>query len=765
MAYSDTSDEEVDLNNPNLDAALHQAEQLLGIPPEQASQQDFAYEDRVQSGPVEGYSNQARQRPLYQQSDSAWLRSALAEREAQLEELQDQHLRLVQRSQEARQNWESALESKDRALTQLEDALVTQKRTLQQQMDQQQAAVSMTHNQLIQGTDAQIAMQRQLDQSQQQVASLETALSQAQGRLAEHSSGSEVRAARAEQDRWRWQSEAEELRTLLASRDREIGKMQSKQEELTSEMADLKSQAQEKSSPPRVWFAPTPHAPGQYQQHPYQQQQQQHYQQQPQHQQQQQAQQMYGGQPALMWEQNVIPGDGRQSWPAPPQTAGTNPGEAAAAVQLPQLLQKLQKTQEKLESRDASARKYKDAVRALKARLSDATAALQISHSEALRLRTRVADLKAAVSWGDVRNSGGGGASECGTGRVLQDRLNQLHEGLASKEKAHKALAEEVEASQEKLSKAQKHSAACEAKISALQQQLEEVGRQAERRIDRAEARGADLQHDLHQAQHRAHQAEADFSSLAERVREGEGRAAETDRAAREALHRFAQAEAQLQSTERELAEAQKQWSQSEAQAAEAHRHTRELQGQLAEADGRAKEMQQQLDRSQTRLRHLETALHKAEREGAQELAAARHDWDSLHKEDAQELREAKVASTRAQASRDKAESRCAELEGELDTQRAAAIALRQAHASESSRQAASEAKLAGMQQQLDSRQDAFDNLKGDLDAMEAHHKQVEADWRTQLSRRTAALSDANRRFTELESVMRRIAGRSSVGS
>ncbi len=36
MAYSDTSDEEVDLNNPNLDAALHQAEQLLGIPPEQA---------------------------------------------------------------------------------------------------------------------------------------------------------------------------------------------------------------------------------------------------------------------------------------------------------------------------------------------------------------------------------------------------------------------------------------------------------------------------------------------------------------------------------------------------------------------------------------------------------------------------------------------------------------------------------------------------------------------------------------------------------
>ncbi len=42
------------------------------------------------------------------------------------------------------------------------------------------------------------------------------------------------------------------------------------------------------------------------------------------------------------------------------------------------------------------------------------------------------------IMQGDVRNSGGGAASECGTGRILQDRLNQLHEGLASKEKAHK---------------------------------------------------------------------------------------------------------------------------------------------------------------------------------------------------------------------------------------------------------------------------------------------------------------------------------------
>lgn len=101
-----------------------------------------------------------------------------------------------QRSQEARQNWESALESKDRALTQLEDALVTQKRSLQQQVDQQQAAVSMTHNQLIQGTDAQILMQRQLEQSQQQVTTLlVTAVIHATHVSAEHSVESSSNAA------------------------------------------------------------------------------------------------------------------------------------------------------------------------------------------------------------------------------------------------------------------------------------------------------------------------------------------------------------------------------------------------------------------------------------------------------------------------------------------------------------------------------------------------------------------------------------------
>lgn len=78
--------------------------------------------------------------------------------------------------------------------------------------------------------------------------------------------------------------------------------------------------------------------------------------------QQQQQQQPPGNVPAV-WGQAMIAAspDGRQSgaWPMQPAAAAPTAAELAAAQQLPQLLQKLQRTQEKLETRDASARKYK----------------------------------------------------------------------------------------------------------------------------------------------------------------------------------------------------------------------------------------------------------------------------------------------------------------------------------------------------------------------------------------------------------------------
>ena len=105
-------------------------------------------------------------------------------------------------------------------------------------------------------------------------------------------------------------------------------------QELSKGMADYKSQAQ--ASAPRVWFGPTQQQPQQHEQ---------------------QQRPPFGSQPVLMWDQSMTPGNGRQSvsW-GDPQTAGGQPGEGAMTAQL---LQKLQKTQEKLETRDASARKYK----------------------------------------------------------------------------------------------------------------------------------------------------------------------------------------------------------------------------------------------------------------------------------------------------------------------------------------------------------------------------------------------------------------------
>ena len=66
---------------------------------------------------------------------------------------------LQQRSQEARENWESALNSKDRAIAQLEEAVMQQRAALQQPGQTGDAGYQAAFG----------SLQMQLDQRQQQV--------------------------------------------------------------------------------------------------------------------------------------------------------------------------------------------------------------------------------------------------------------------------------------------------------------------------------------------------------------------------------------------------------------------------------------------------------------------------------------------------------------------------------------------------------------------------------------------------------------------
>jgi DNA repair exonuclease SbcCD ATPase subunit len=72
------------------------------------------------------------------------------------------------RSQEARNNWESALDSKDRAIAQLEEALQSRQRTLEQLTSSSAASADAGH---------------QLQAAQQRAAALEAALNEAQSKV------------------------------------------------------------------------------------------------------------------------------------------------------------------------------------------------------------------------------------------------------------------------------------------------------------------------------------------------------------------------------------------------------------------------------------------------------------------------------------------------------------------------------------------------------------------------------------------------------
>ena len=72
------------------------------------------------------------------------------------------------RSQEARNNWESALDSKDRAISQLEEALNSRQRTLEQ---------------LTASSASSAETQQQLQAAQQKLSALEAALAEAQTKV------------------------------------------------------------------------------------------------------------------------------------------------------------------------------------------------------------------------------------------------------------------------------------------------------------------------------------------------------------------------------------------------------------------------------------------------------------------------------------------------------------------------------------------------------------------------------------------------------
>eukprot|EP00899_Mesostigma_viride_P010064 jgi/Mesvir1/19059/Mv12819-RA.3 len=125
-----------------------------------------------------------------------WLKSALSEKDLEMAELRQQHQKLVERSAEARENWEEALRAKDRAIAQMEEALLSMQSAHEQRqsaaaaldLEQTEAFKAAVGKALVAQRDAIVAERREAEAAAEQVA---LRLAETQQLLAEERSNGE----------------------------------------------------------------------------------------------------------------------------------------------------------------------------------------------------------------------------------------------------------------------------------------------------------------------------------------------------------------------------------------------------------------------------------------------------------------------------------------------------------------------------------------------------------------------------------------------
>ncbi|KAK9803970.1 hypothetical protein WJX72_009211 [[Myrmecia] bisecta] len=691
------------------------------------------------------------------QDEVVWLRSTLNEKETELLELREQHIRLIHRSQEARQNWEAALASKDRAIAQLEEALAAQKHALEQQRPAGVAAAAVP--QPAPATDA--AAQQELAQVRQQKLALErqkqvleAALNEAREKLAAQANALADATARAENDSWRAQENMREVRAAVAERSGELVQLERQNQVLKDQLAEANARA----------AANTELQKENLDRH-----------------------NLRKSAPAAGW--------GAPQWDADPAQS------KAEAIHLRELHLRLARVQEKLQSRDASARKYKDAVRALKAHLQQAKAAMEASQAEILRLKARLArwdaspdkrrpkrddkhSRRSSRSASDDEDDRGEqqhrhSSRSRDDGRAQAD-LERLREDMARAERERKAAVEEVDALSRKLAVAEKRcedadrrAESAERKTADVQHRCDNMARRAERAehsVEKAEQRASDAADALKKAEQKSKQAESSAAEAGKAAEEAQARVEAAERRLSAVEARAKRAEASLKeraqastTTEKHLAELERRCTDAEQRADDATERLRVAEARSLDSAAAEQDMQRRLRTCQAQQQEAQAELRAAKADVPEEVSAARSKWESRHREELAELQDMRLAVSKARIAKERAEARALELEAALQHQSAASASLRQAAGSEGGHRAAAEARLSSLQATLSSREHAISDLEARLKRQEALHKQAEDSLRVQLAKRIAALADANRRFADLEAVMRRIAARSAV--
>ncbi|KAF6253880.1 hypothetical protein COO60DRAFT_1462988 [Scenedesmus sp. NREL 46B-D3] len=678
------------------------------------------------------------------------LKAALNEKDMELIELREQHMQLVARSQEARANWETALDTKDRAITQLEEALESSKRALDA-AHRQAAAVQ---------SDAGAAVSA----VRGKVQALEAALEQAHATITQQSEAISDQARHLEAARHATTQEGAAADARVRALQQELASCQVQQGQLQRELGQLRAMTAEKDE--RL-----ADAAGSEQQL------------------RQQTEQLRQQLREAEVQQHEQPSRMQQ--------------------QLAELSQQLQVVQHRAAAKEASSRKYKEAVRAFKhqptvttlssaarrvccpgatTKLQERDDALAQRQSQILELHTELSQLQrllklgpsgsAAAAAGGFRSSssrmsgglqqpGSPGAAHSWGGGAKLERLRvevhgfhlelaALQAQLSDKDAVlQRALGDASQLDSERAAAAARAEEATRAALS-LERQLREAhkslreaqqaGAELTERLAAAEARVEGLQADqarwlraeggaraqLEEAQQQLQEAQQQRGQLQQQVKEGSEREAD-------AIRRVQQLEMRVEGLQEKLDASASEAGQLIRRADRHETATATLQAQLDSTMQAAREYEQAVRESEAQLHDAGRQLQELERRGeelARRCEAAERTRQQAEVQAAQQLA---AAEGRAAA----AERRAADLDSQLlllgralrDAEGAALDWQARAGRAEQARQ-----ELGGM---MEGNEAAVKQLQADLAQLQLSHSSERAAAQHAEQQLRAALSDA----------------------
>lgn len=720
------------------------------------------------------------------------LKAALNEKEMELIELREQHMQLVARSQEARANWEAALDSKDRAIGQLEEALAARQRVVEQleagqamaeraareaqmqhakEVQEQASALAEANAKItqLQNSTAERGAQLQAAQKQIDVLSsirpadeqLEARLKQSMGEL----QNAHARALQLEREGLSAAQENAQLRSLLYEKDGDLKVLVQKHHALREELLRLRDELKTR--------------PAQHAQH--------------------------GRQTASPRDDlsdaigaNADPRSSRKSWS---RLEGSRELTALLSARVEELQQQLAEAGRKLDDKDASARKYKDAVRALKVKLGEKDAALAERQARLNEMHAELTQVQQLLKQGPPHPSPSRRSSPAksrsaavngvDTAAMLSAELERLKIELHGQHMEMTTMRMELMDKDKLLQKAltdlesaevAKRDAASRASDAARRlydterklREAEDGGLRLAQQHKDGQERVAELEAKLKAAQEelnghsrstvelesRAREAELRVKELSRQVKVAAAQVEEVERRAEDAARRGAASERKVLELESRLEAAAGEVEKLSAAGSRADRTVRELEAQLADADRRLKQADGKGTSAEWRAREAEGKLSEHDRR-CRDADARAADAESRAKE--ADMRTKAAESRAADAERHAAEldarlsateRKLRELDGQLmDYQQRWRDAERLRQEAESSaRGAEAAAKQARVERDAD---------VAELHAAGERRRQQELadaqELRVALHKAKAAKAQVDKRAAELESALAQV--------